>query len=258
MALGHATGDANIWCHWLLWSHGGKLVDENNRVAINSKETEAALEYAKKLYATFAPGTLSWLDPSNNKAFLAGEISLTYNAISIYYVAKHSDDPGFKAMTPDIYHTHMPIGPAGQRTELAAFVPMWIFKHTKYPNAAREYLRFMLEKDQYEAWQKACIGYVQQPLKAYRANPIWTVDPKHTPFRDIPERTLDNGNAGALGTASAGAMADYVMVNMVAEAASGAVPPAEAAARAEKRARTDVTPRLQRSANSSCTHSEDC
>jgi multiple sugar transport system substrate-binding protein len=95
----------------------------------------------------------------------------------------------------------------------------------------------MLEKDQYEAWQKASIGYVQQPLKAYRSNPIWTVDPKHTPFRDIPERTLDNGYAGALGSASAGLMADYVMVNMVAEAASGDTSPSAAAARAEKRAK---------------------
>jgi len=82
LALGNATGDANTWCHWLVWAHGGRLVDERNRVAINSKETIAALEYAKELCTTFVPGTLSWLDPNNNKAFLAGQISLTYNGIS--------------------------------------------------------------------------------------------------------------------------------------------------------------------------------
>ena len=152
-------------------------------------------------------------------------------------MAKNSTDPSVKALAADIYHAPMPVGPVGRHTELNPFTPGFVFKYTKYPNAAREYLRFMLEKDQYEAWQKASIGYVQQPLKAYRSNPIWTVDPKHTPFRDIPERTLDNGYAGALGTASAGVMADYVMVNMVAEAASGAVSPADAAARAEKRAK---------------------
>jgi multiple sugar transport system substrate-binding protein len=112
-----------------------------------------------------------------------------------------------------------------------------VFEYTKYPNAAREYLRFMLEKDQYEAWQRASEGYAQQPLKAYRANPIWTVDPKHTPYRDIPERTLDDGYSGTLGTASAGVMADYVMVNMVAKAASGASTPQVAAQEAERRAR---------------------
>ena len=45
-----------------------------------------------------------------------------------------------------------------------------------------------------------------------------------------------NGYAGPLGSASAGAMADYVMVNMVAEAATGQRTPEEAAKRAEQRA----------------------
>jgi len=236
-ALGNAVGDANAWCHWVVWAHGGRMVDENNKVVINSKETLAALEYAKTMYATFIPGTLSWLDPSNNKAFLAGEISLTLNGISIYYVAKTSKDPAVKALTPDIYHTHLPIGPVGRATELNVFTPCFVFRFSKYPNAAKEYLRFMLEKEQYEAWQKSSLGYVQQTLKAYRSNPVWTEDPKHTPFRDIPDRTLDDGFAGRLGAASAGVMADYIMVNMVAEAASGASTPADAAAKAERRAR---------------------
>jgi len=236
-ALGNAVGDANAWCHWVVWAHGGRMVDENNKVVINSKETIAALEYAKAMYATFIPGTLSWLDPSNNKAFLAGEISLTLNGISIYYVAKTSKEPAVKALTPDIYHTHLPIGPVGRPTELNVLTPCFVFKFTKYPSAAKEYLRFMLEKEQYEAWQKSSLGYVQQTLKAYRSNPVWTEDPKHTPFRDIPDRTIDNGFAGRLGAASAGVMADYIMVNMVAEAASGASSPADAAAKAERRAR---------------------
>ena len=65
-----------------VWAHGGKMVDEKNNVVINSPETIAALEYAKQLYETFVPGTLSWLDPNNNKAFLDGQISLTANGIS--------------------------------------------------------------------------------------------------------------------------------------------------------------------------------
>jgi multiple sugar transport system substrate-binding protein len=236
-ALGNAVGDANAWCHWVVWAHGGKMVDEHNKVAINSKETVAGLEYAKAMYETFVPGTLSWLDPNNNKAFLSSDISLTLNGISIYYAAKTSHEAAIKELVKDIYHAPMPVGPVGRSTELNTFTPAFVFKHTKYPNAAKEYLRFMLEKDQYEAWQKASLGYVQQPLKAYRSNPVFTEDPKATPFRDIPERTLDDGYAGTLGSASAGVMADYIMVNMVAEAASGSVTPQAAAQRAEKRAK---------------------
>ena len=92
MALGNATGDG-LWCNWLIWAFGGKLVDKNNKVVIDSPETLKALEYGKELYATFIPGTLSWLDPNNNKAFLDGQISVTNNGISIYYAAKNSHRP---------------------------------------------------------------------------------------------------------------------------------------------------------------------
>ena len=37
-ALGNAVGDANGFANWMLWSHGGALVDENGKVIINSKE----------------------------------------------------------------------------------------------------------------------------------------------------------------------------------------------------------------------------
>ena len=235
-ALGNATGDGNAWTHWVVWGHGGKMVDEKNNVVINSPETVAALEYAKQLYETFAPGTLSWLDPNNNKAFLDGQIGLTANGISIYYAAKTSQDAKLKEMANDIGHANFPVGPIGKTTELNLFFPMMPFKYTKYPNAVKAYLAFMMEKDQYEPWQQAAIGYVTQPLKAYEANPIWTVDPKHTPYRDAMKVMLPNGYAGTMGYASAACMADFIMVNMVAEAASGAKTPKEAAERAQKRA----------------------
>jgi len=237
LALGNAAGDANTWCHWVVWSHGGRLVDAADRVAINSKETVAALEYARELYPTFVPGTLSWLDPSNNKAFLAGQISLTYNGISIYYVAKTSTDPALRAIAADMQHAHFPIGPIGRPTELSPFAPAWVFKYTLYPNAAREYLRFMLERDQYEAWERASLGYFAQTLRAYESDALWTEDPQYAPFRDGPSMTLHPGYAGKEGVASAACIADFIIVNMVAEAATGQLSPQAAAARAELRAR---------------------
>src|SRR6266853_1084014 len=151
-ALGHATGDANTWCHWLVWTFGGKLVDAKNNVVINSPETLRALEY------------------------------------------------------------------------------------TKYPKAAKEFIRFMMEEEQYGAWLQAGIGYTAGPLVAYEKNPIWTVDPKHTAYRDACKELRPAGYAGKLGYASAGALADFIIVDMVAEAASGDKSPKEAMERATKRA----------------------
>ena len=56
------------------------------------------------------------------------------------------------------------------------------------------------------------------PLTAYETNPIWTSDPKHTPYRDSVKNMRPAGYAGKLGYASAGALADFIVVNMVAEA----------------------------------------
>ncbi len=236
MALGNAVGDGNGWTHTILWGFGGRMVNEANEVVLNSPETVAALEYVKELYQTFVPGTLSWQDSHNNKAFLAGELGATNNGISVYYAAVTSEDEATKKLAEDIYHVNMPIGPVGKPTELHLFTQAMLFQHSKFPNAAKEYLRFMWEKEQYEPWQAAARGYITHPLAAYESNPIWTEDPKHTPYRDTVKNMLWNGYAGDLGYASAAAMADYIVVNMFAEAAAGERSPKEAAERAHARA----------------------
>ena len=235
MALGNATGDS-VWTNWLVWAFGGKLVDASNKVVIDSPETLRALEYAKELYANFIPGTLSWLDPNNNKAFLDGQLSVTNNGISIYYAAKNSQDPKVKEMAADINHAVFPIGPVGVATESHLFFNQMVMKYTKYPQAAKEFLRFMMEAEQFDAWLQGGGGYVAQPLRAYEANPIWTIDPKNTPYRDAVKNLRPAGYAGKLGYASAGAAADFIVVNMVAEAISGSKTPKEAMERAQKRA----------------------
>jgi multiple sugar transport system substrate-binding protein len=235
-ALGKAVGDGNNWGHWLLWSHGGKLVDDKGNVVVNSKETIASLEYAKQLYDTFIPGTLSWLDPSNNKAFLDGQISLSANGISVYYAAKNSPDPKLQEIAKDMQHARFPIGPVGKPTELMQVTQMFLFKYSKAPMAAKAYMAFMMEAEQYNPWMKASIGYTGQPLRAYEKNPVWTDDPKATPFRDVAALMLDHGHSGPLGYASAACLADYIVLDMIASAASGSKTPQEAAAEAQKRA----------------------
>jgi multiple sugar transport system substrate-binding protein len=234
-ALGHATGD-QAWAHWLVWSFGGELVNTKNKVTINSPETIKALEFARELYPTFVPGTLSWLDPNNNKAFLDNQVSVTANGISIYYAAKTSKDEKLQEMAKDIQHSNFPVGPVGKPTEFNLFFNQMIFKYTKYPKAAKEFLRFMMEQEQYGPWMQASIGYTCHPLKAYESNPIWTSDPKHTPYRNAMQVMRPVGYAGKMGYASAGCISDFVVLDMVAEAASGAKSPKEAAERAQKRA----------------------
>ena len=233
-AHGKAVGDGNNYAHWIVWSHGGRMVDETGKVVINSPETIAGLRYAREMYQTFIPGTEAWLDINNNRAFLAGDVSLTANGISLYYSAKN--DPKLADLAKDIKTANLPVGPVGRPVELAQTTSAVVMKYTKFPNAAKAYLQFMYDKPQMDAWITASSAYCCPSLKGLIDNPVWDADPNNKPYARASETLTPNGYAGPLGPASAAVMADYVMVDMVAEAATGQRTPEDAAKRAEQRA----------------------
>jgi multiple sugar transport system substrate-binding protein len=218
-ALGHATGDANGWLHWVLWGHGAYTVDKDDKVIINSPETVKALEYCKALSDTFIPGVASWNDSSNNKAYLSGELYLTANGISIYVAAK--DDPTKKDLADDTYHALFPIGPVGHPTELQLCFPILAFNFTKYPDAAKAFIAFMLEKEQYEKWLTGARGYLTQTLNAYDSAPVWTADPKNAVFAQASKRSLPASGIGTPGEKAATAIADFLVVDMFANYCTG-------------------------------------
>ncbi|MFC0246139.1 ABC transporter substrate-binding protein [Falsochrobactrum ovis] len=231
---GKAVGDGNNYAHWLLWSHGGQMVDESGKVTINSPETLAAVKYAKELYDTFIPGTESWLDINNNRAYLAGQVSMTANGVSIFYAAEN--DPALKEIAEDTQSTNFPIGPVDKSVELHQTSSLLVFNHTKYPEAAKAYIKFMMEADQMNAWLEGSSAYCCQPLRAFADNPVWKQRPVHGPYQRASETLRPNGYAGPLGYASAAVMADYVLVDMFAAAVTGSMSPEDAIAAAEKRA----------------------
>lgn len=164
-ALGNAVGDANGFANWMLWSHGGALVDDDGKVAINSKETLNALNFVKELYPSFVSGTMSWNDISNNRAYASNELFFTSNGVSLYFSLKN--DPATKAIADDTEHAPLVKGLADTAPMSATVLNGMVFKHTKFPNAAKAYLAFMMEAEQYDPWLTGCLGYWSHPLKAY-------------------------------------------------------------------------------------------
>ncbi len=229
-SLGHALGDATGFASWALWSHNAYLVDEAGKVAIDSKETIAALKYIAELYKTMIPGTLTWLDVSNNQAYLAGQIGLTFNGISIYYAAKNSQDPKVQAIAADTMHQTQPSGLSKRPPQSATPLNAMVFKHSKFPNAAKDYLRFMMEADQYGVWLSQCLGYWCNPLKAYSKMKFWDTDPQFKPFAGAMDTPFYNGYKGPVSAASSSVIANYTMVDMFASVATGNMT-AEAAAK---------------------------
>lgn len=230
-AFSRAPSDGNSFCHWLLWSHGGRLVDENNRVALNSPETIRAVEYARALAASFIPGSIGWNDASNNTAFLAGQVALTNNSVSIYGKAQADG----MEMASDIDHASWPVGPVGQPTELHLVYPFIAFRYSRYPNAAKALLTFLLEQPQYERVLEKSVGYLSHALRAYEDSPLWRRDPRITVFKDVAARGRPLSYAGALGANAAAAFSEAIVADMFAEAVGGQASPRDVVARAERR-----------------------
>lgn len=233
MALGHATGDGNAWVHWALWSHGGRLVDENDEVAINSPETKAAVEYVKELSQYMAPGVAAWNDSNNNKAFMSGEVAMTNNGPSIYPAAQREAPE----IAEDMDHALWPIGPAGEPTEFNIAYPMMIFDYSPYPNAAKGFIEYMMQPEQYDMWLEGAVAYLTPPLKDYEDNVAFTKDPKLTVFKDAANRTLTAGYPGSVGEKAAASLAEFIVLDMFANAATGNMSVDEAISQAERQAK---------------------
>ncbi|QPF92921.1 ABC transporter substrate-binding protein [Bradyrhizobium commune] len=234
-ALGNAVGDGNGFAEWLLWSHGAALLDVDGNLTINSKETIAALKYLKELYPTFIAGTPSWNDVSNNRAYSSQEIALTANGVSLYFSLKN--DPATKPIADDSEHQFLPKGLAPSPPMSGLTLNAMVFKHSPYPNAAKAFLQFMLEKEQYEPWLNANSGYWAQPLAAYDDAAVWSGDPKVKIFKDTMRNEYWTGYKGPISTATGAVGADYVLVQMFASVATDAATPEAAAAEAERRAK---------------------
>ena len=155
------------------------------------------------------------------------------NGISIYVAAQKEN----KAVAEDMNHAYMPIGPVGRPTELHLAFPILTFNFTKAPQACKALTAFMLEADNFNPWVSAAQGYLSHFLLAYDNNPVWTADPKRTVYRDVAKRTLTPAGLGSLGEKAAAAIADFIVVDMFANFATGREDAKGAIAVAERQTR---------------------
>ena len=196
-ALGNAVGDANGFANWLLWTHGGSWWTRRARSSINSPETIAALKYAEGTVADLR-ARHAGLERHRQQPRLAVEraVGMTSNGVSLYFSLKNDrSDRGDR-------RRHRALADAGRpsqaRPSRAADLNAMVFKHSQYPNAAKAYLQFMMEQEQYEPWLSGCLGYWCQPLEAYRKTAVWTSDPKIAIFRDSMNNKFCNGYKGPI------------------------------------------------------------
>ena len=95
-ADGHPIGigmsnelDSNMALIALMQCFGSYIQNADAQVTLNTKQTRAAVQYMAELYRRgMTSDVFAWVPASNNNAFLAGRISLAFNAISILRTAE--------------------------------------------------------------------------------------------------------------------------------------------------------------------------
>ena len=193
----------DTWTHWLVWAHGGKLVDAKNNVVIDSPETIAGARVREAALRDVHPRHAVVARPEQQQGVPRRPDLAHRNGISIYYAAKTSPDPKLQEMADDIQHANFPIGPVGKPTRAQ-------------PRSSPDDLQVLEVSERGEGIPalhdgegavRAVAGGVDRLRVAIRCGlrvePDLDEDPKNTPYRDCMKNMPPTGYAGEMGYASA-------------------------------------------------------
>jgi multiple sugar transport system substrate-binding protein len=227
--LGHTFGDAPTFTYPLLWSYGGAETDPPGKKVVISTQgaTASSVKFMQAFWKEACDeGGLAWDDTNNNRAFHAGEISASLNGASIYIVAKRQkdkikDERG-EPMWQDIDHAGLlPAGPAGQ-------FPLYlnhshaVMKYSKNQKLAKDFLRWLHKKENFEKWFVISEGYSVGATTAWEKHSMWEkIDKPLQVFRTAARNTRIFGFAGPSTAKSTEVFSKYIITDMYAKAAQG-------------------------------------
>jgi multiple sugar transport system substrate-binding protein len=222
---GHPVGipisqctDANITFWSVLWSAGGKVLEPDGKTpAINSDKAAQVVEWYKELYKdAMDPEVLSWDNASNNRFLLSGKGSWIHNPISPYVAAVEKKMP----IADEINHHNSPGGPGGIHSATGVN-SLGIWKFSKNIPLAKDFIKFLFEKENYNSFIKGGSAFNQPPLKAFAEHPIWASHPKYAMLPKEAEYVHEQGWPAKPNAAVQLIVVNFVLPNIVAKAISG-------------------------------------
>ena len=211
--------DSASFAYSVLWSFGGKEVEEDGKtIAINTEETRAALKWMKELSAVASPDITGYDEGGNNRSFLAGEISATQNATSIYWVAMRQAPE----IAENMSHFKYPEGPAG-REQFIEMNLLSLFNFSKNKEAGKELLTWLMDETQLAPLAEVGLTFYTPMLYAYDDKPDmpWNTDPKLAPLKGLAQTGHLAGWPGPSSRESGEAYANQTLVNMFASVIAG-------------------------------------
>ena len=224
-SFGQSFGDPPTFAYPLLWSFGGAEIDAAGKVVINSKETVDAVKWMASAWKeSFDEGGLAWDDAGNNRAFLAGTICSTLNGASIYIESTRKPDAyktaDGKPLKDDCFHGPLPAGPKGA-FGMHTFTSHVLPKYSKNEKAAKDLLRFIHTKANYEQWFETGQGFYTPGTTGWESHKVWSANPIMAPFAVAGVAGQTPGYPGEPNAKAAEVLTKYLIGNMFAAAIKG-------------------------------------
>jgi multiple sugar transport system substrate-binding protein len=220
----------------ILYAFGGSVQDEANNLVLNSKATLDAVKFVKALYEeTMTPEVLAWDASSNNRAMIAGQVSLVLNAISVTRTAENDKLP----IHEKIWLAKAAKGPVRQIGLEHVMDCYVIWKFAQNIDGAQKFLvdyidnfhqGFMAsEFYNFPSFSKTVPDLVQLISKDSKAVPA----DKYAVLADVLDWATNVGYPGYATAAVDETFNTWVVNTMFAKAATGALAPEAAIAEAE-------------------------
>ena len=118
-------------------------------------------------------------------------------------------------------HAYMPIGPVGKPTELHLMYPVLAMTHTKFPQACKALMAFMMEFGSVQPVDRRGAGLSDALPQRLRFQPGVDRRSQAHGYRDVAKRSLTAGGQGSVGEKAAAAIADFVLLDMFASYCTG-------------------------------------
>jgi multiple sugar transport system substrate-binding protein len=195
--MGPEAGDTNTSRGIFEIAHGLEHISPEGKPLYDDPAVRRGLIKAIEEYAAIykkgctPPDSTSWENPSNNKAFLAQQVVMTFNrtlSIPAALLGERPDDYYKNTATID-----WPMGPDGKPFYLFSDVySVLVFRDGKQVQTAKDFLRFMLGEGRLQRYIEAVGGRFLPTMPALAGGAFWS-DPKdpHRPtsLRQSRERS---------------------------------------------------------------------
>jgi multiple sugar transport system substrate-binding protein len=198
----------------LLWCYGGKMVEADNKtVVMNSPENVAGVKVIEAMFKThkiIAPGSISWDNSGNNKAYQSKQAAFVMNPTSVYAYLDGNDKDLQKAtgLFP------VPAGPKGTVNQIDTWA-FGAFKKNPYPELAKGLVEYLMRPDNYDKIIQSTGGRWVPVYKRLFDSPFWKEKPAFKHFIQMAETGVPVSYAGAPTPAAGEVLNTQVVPKMI-------------------------------------------